>query len=106
MKNVLDLSVFTAITLDIKLPDGRLLKLTKPTQRLVIKLMALKSLDASDSKAIMTALDDMALDILNSNDTGTVFDMVFVNTLNTAMKSALVQAYSEFIMQVQSNPNS
>lgn len=106
MKNVLDLSVFSAITLDIKLPDGRLLKLMKPTQRLVIKLMALKSLDVSDSKAIMTALDDMTLDILNSNDSGTIFDMIFVNTLNTAMKSALVRAYTDFITQVQSDPNS
>lgn len=106
MKNIVDLSVFENQTLDIKLPDGELIKISKPTQRMAVKLMSFQRLnDATLPEDLVAAVDNMALSILGSNENMRVFTSKDIEALNFPMKMALIDAYSKFLMGLQNNPN-
>lgn len=107
MANIIDLSVFEDETLDIKLPDGRMVRIVKPVQRMVIEILKFKNLsEQSEPEKVIGALDKIVWNILYSNDAGIHYPFEFVQKeLNTRMKLAIVQAYSNFIAGVQSDPN-
>ena len=46
MSNILDLSVFKEETLDITMPDGKVIHITKPTQQMVIRMLGFRVLNA------------------------------------------------------------
>jgi len=104
MSKALDLSLFVNQTLDITMPDGDIIHVKKPTQNMIIKLMAFQNVE--ESKAF-EALDELCLLILNANKEGKVFTKDWIDdNFDWTMKSAVVQAYSEFINELQANPNS
>lgn len=104
MSKALDLSLFMKQTLDITMPNGEILHIKKPSQKMVVKLMAFQ--DIEPDKA-WTAMDDLCLCILNENKEGKQFTTEELDEdFDWVMKSAVVQAYSEFIQELQSNPNS
>lgn len=104
MSKALDLSLFVNQTLDITLPDGDVIKVKKPTEKGVMKLMALQQ---TDEEHAFEAMNDLVLFILNSNKEGKQFSQDWVDdNLDWSMKTAVIQAYSEFINELQSNPNS
>lgn len=106
MSNILDLSVFKEETLDITMPDGKAIHITKPTQQMVIRMLHLRDFDASSApEKIVAAINTMVLQILNSNDGGVVYELAYVEDMSIKMKSAVITAYSEFITGLQSNPN-
>lgn len=107
MKKTLDLSVFEEMTLDIKLPAGKTVRLQKPTQEMVIELMKFRSInEETEAEDIMRAVDNLCLLIMNTNDLLEKYTVDQMNELfNTQMKLRLIEAYSEFIMGVQSDPN-
>ena len=107
MKKVIDLSVFQDITMEVKLPKNEVIRLQKPTQAMVIELMKFQNLSEEDgAEEIIKSIDDISLMILNTNDEFKVFDEKYLDEyLNTQMKVQLIQAYSEFILGVQSDPN-
>lgn len=106
---IVDLSVFQEQYLDVKLPSGEVMKLSKPTQQMVINLLKFRDInDTMGAEVIIDALDEIVNDILHTNVNAAVkpIDMEYVkNDLNMNMKLAIVKAYSEFITEVQSNPN-
>lgn len=106
MSKFLDLSVFEEQYLDVKLPDGRILKLCKPTQAIVINMMKFQNINEStDAAAVIDAVDEIALDILSTDKNGIVVTKETVEEMNLQMKLALIQEYGKFISEVQSNPN-
>lgn len=103
MSKALDLSLFVNQTLDITLPDGSMIKVKKPTEKGVIKLMALQNVD--EDKAF-EAMNELIVFIMNSNKEGKVFTQEWIDdNLDWTMKTAVVQAYSEFINELQADPN-
>lgn len=103
MSKVLDLSLFVKQTLDITMPDGDILHIKKPSQAMVIKLMAFQEVE--EDKAF-EALDELCLLVLNNNKEGKTFTADWLNdNFDWVMKSAVVKAFSEFIQELQSNPN-
>lgn len=103
---VIDLSVFEDQTLDLKLPDGTLLKIQKPTQRMVIEMLKFKKLDVKNPDAVIKAVDSVVSMILNNNENIKTFTQDDIDkVLNFSMKMAIIQGYSEFIIKVQSDPN-
>lgn len=105
MGKILDLSVFTEETLDIKTVDGKLLHIPKPSQRMVIEMMKFREIDENTApEEIAAALDRMASLILNSNREGVRFDGSSVAALSTDAKTAILTAYSEFATRLQANP--
>lgn len=104
MSKALDLSLFVNQTLDITLPDGDIIKVKKPTEKGVMKLMALQNIDEEHA---FEAMNELVLFILNSNKEGEEFDQEWIDdNLDWSMKTAVITAYSEFINELQSDPNS
>ena len=108
MRKIVDLSVFADQTLDIRLPDRRLLRLCKPPQRIVIHMLALRRLtEDTPEEEIVRTTDALVLDILRTNDAAVPITAEYVAAeLSTAMKVAIIESYSDFIAGVQADPNS
>ena len=108
---MLDLSVFREQYFDLKLLDGEVLKLKKPTQRMVIEMMGYELIfkDTKNHKNIEMMVDtfsQMILDILNNNANEKVFTKEFVEeNFDFALGMTLVQAYMGFVQELNSNPN-
>lgn len=107
MGKIIDLSVFKKQTMALKLPDGEVLQIRKPTKAMVIQVLKFKDINA-DSKAeeIIAAMDELTLDILNSNEKAKVYtEEDLEQMLNIDMKLVIIQAYAEFIQGLQNAPN-
>jgi len=103
MSKALDLSLFVKQTLDITMPDGEKYHIKKPTQKSVIQLMALK--DVKEDKAL-EAMDELTYIIMNSNTEGKEFSKDELDSLlDWTMKTAIIRAYSDFINELQADPN-
>lgn len=106
MGKIIDLSVFQEETLDIKLLDGSMVRITKPSQRMVIEMLKFKELgEDTPAEVLIQSVNKIVANILNSNDAKKFFDIKFVEDMNLKMKLAIIKAYGEFITGVQSNPN-
>lgn len=104
---ILDLNVFAKETLDIKLLDGSVIHILKPTREQVIKITDLQYLKKTAKPEVaFERMDSLALDILNSNDSGVVFDREYIETqLNIKMRIAIITAYSAWIGEIEADPN-
>jgi len=104
---ILDLSVFAQETFDIKLPDGEMIHIVKPTREQVIKIAELKYLkESSKPTVVQDRLDSLVFSILNSNDAERSFSREFIeNQLNVRMRVAIISAYSAWIGEIEANPN-
>lgn len=106
MSKFLDLSVFEEQYLDVKLADGRLLQLCKPTQAIVINMLKFQNINENTNpNEIIDAVDEITFDILSTDKDGLVVTKETVAEMNLRMKLALIQEYGKFISEVQSNPN-
>ena len=107
MSRVLDLSVYKQETLDITMPDGALLHVRKPTQAMLIKMLNMRDVDEkASSERIAGVIDDFVLSVLNSNTDGRTFVQKDMDVLTLEMKTAIIDAYSAFAYDLQSNPTS
>lgn len=106
MGKVLDLRQYQEETLDITMLDGSVVRVKKPTQKLVIKIMAFQGLaeDTAQDK-VLAALDDSVLAILSNNADGAKVPKAMVAGLEVVHKLAILRAYTDFIQGVQSDPN-
>lgn len=105
MGKILDLSVFQDETLDITMKEGNVLKIPKPSQKMAIKMMELKELDNSDAEKVLETLDALTIDVLNSNVNGKVYDKQYIDNLPIKAKLAIITSYTEFLTDLQNNPN-
>ena len=107
MSRILDLSVYKQETLDITMPDGALLHIRKPTQAMLIKMLNMRGVDENaPSERIAGVIDDFVLGVLNSNTDGRTFAQKDMGSLTLEMKTAIIDAYSAFAYELQSNPTS
>ena len=80
---MLDLSVFREQYFELKLFDGEVLKLKKPTQRMVIEMMGYEQIfkntkNHTNIEMMVDTFSQMILDILNNNANERVFTKQFV----------------------------
>lgn len=108
MQQILDLGLFAKNTMPVLLPDGRTLNLMQPSKDDQIELMRFRGVTAkSDPQEIIEALNEIVIRILNSNDSLVSIPAEWVQSeLNIAQKTALVQAYTSWINELLSDPNS
>ena len=107
MGRILDLSVFEEETLDVKFAGGKIVRLKKPTQGLVIAMLRLRNMsDDTPEEVALAAMNSIALKILNNNADGMEFSMENVEQLSVDAKSSLLFGYSEFASRLQANPTS
>lgn len=106
MSMILDLSAFKEESLDVTMPDGKVLHIVKPTQAMVIKVLQLRNIDNnSEPERIIASFNSLVKNILNSNNAGIAFEDKYVEEMPMNMKTAIINSYSEFITGLQSNPN-
>ena len=107
MSRVLDLSVYRQETLDITMPDGAIVHIRKPTQAMLIKMLNMRGVDENaPSERIAGVIDAFVLGVLNSNTDGRTFAQKDMGSLTLEMKTAIIDAYSAFAYELQSNPTS
>ena len=106
MGKVIDLSVFQEETLDFKLPDGRIVNIVKPSQKMVIDLMNFRNIQEDEPEAQVAALSNIVCKVLNSNKNGVAFTEEEVEKeFNFQILQAILFAYGEFVNGIASNPN-
>lgn len=105
MAKILDLTAFKAELFELKLLDGTVLYLRKPTQAIFMQFLGFQNFDKSDPKVVLDVLRDMVLAILNTNTAGRNFTAEDIADYDFGIMQAVVQGYSEFINEVMSSPN-
>ena len=102
---ILDLKAFVDETLDISMADGMLLRLPKPSQLMLIKIMAFQDIDAdTPPEKVEAALNRMTADILNSNINGIPFTEESIAGMGNDTKLKILTAYTDFMRKAQANP--
>lgn len=102
---VLDLSVYQQNTLDITMPDGNVIKVKKPTQKIVIQMVSVGKINQENQTAVLEALCDVCAAILSNNTAGKEFTADWVaDNLDMIMIHAIVKTYAEYTQELQNNP--
>lgn len=103
--NFLDLNVFSEETLNIRMPDGEVLKIKKPTTDMYIKFEKFQNLGTQDKEdeEVIKILDDMCIKILNNNIQNKIISDV--KDLNFKMKIAIVKSYGDFVVKITNQKN-
>jgi hypothetical protein len=106
---MLDLNVFQDRFFDIKLFDGEVIHLPKPTQATILKLTKLEGdikKHGEDSEKLLASFTELILHILNTNKEGRKFTAKWVDdNLNFSMNKAILEGYMEFANDLTSDPN-
>lgn len=118
MSKILDLGIYEEETLDIKTPKGAIVHVKKPTEELAIKLlsyqtkatkMSEKDLEKQENiEKLMDMLKDLTKSILDNNkdDVRITDEWLKGEDINYSMEIAIMNAYTEFMSEITSNPNS
>ena len=108
---MLDLSVFKEKTFELKLFDGEVINLKRPSHRQVISIMGYEQTfknknNQKNIDKIISTFNQMILDILNNNIEGKVFDQSYVEeNFDFNLGMTLIKAYMEFVQEINSDPN-
>lgn len=105
---ILDLQSFQQRTHEVRLFDGEVIKLTKPSQKLVIDILAYeeKMKDTSNVKAVLDSFVSLIMDILNNNTEGRKFTRGYVEKyFSFELGMVFIQSYIEFVQDINSDPN-
>ncbi|SMC17189.1 hypothetical protein SAMN02745134_00251 [Clostridium acidisoli DSM 12555] len=118
MSKILDLSIYEEDTLDIKTPKGNTIRVKKPTEEISIKLISYQSkaqkitesdlADETNIINLMNMLKDLTKSILSNNKDQIEINDEYLkeNDINYSMELAIMGAYTEFMSEVVSDPNS
>lgn len=106
---MLDLNVFQDKFFDIKLFDGEVINLPKPTQATILKLTKLETdikKYGDNSEKLLGSFTEIIVHILNTNKEGKKFTKNWVDeNLNFTMNKAILEGYMEFANDLTSDPN-
>lgn len=106
MSRVLDLTAFVEETLDVKMPNGEIINLKKPTERMVIAMINLREkANSGNPVEQLESITEMILLILNSNTNGKTYTDDDIQDLSIPMRTAIIRGYSNYITGLQSDPN-
>lgn len=106
---MLDLNVFQEQYLDIKLFDGSVINLPKPTQKTILKLTKFEQdlkKNETNSEKMLASFSDFIVFILNTNKEGKEFTNAWVEeNLSFTMCKAILEGYMSFANELTSDPN-
>ena len=103
----LDLSVFENRTWEVKMFDGGVIHIKKPSQKQLILLegMMRKVEKEVDTEAQLKLTTESALFILNNNQEGKKYTAKVLEDKPVDILYAIYFGYRDFIKEVMSNPN-
>lgn len=102
--NFLDLTVFKEDTFDIKLLDGSMIKIKKPSQKMFMEFIAYQDMKTDNQEEVIQALDILIIKIINNNTDGKEFTIEQLD-FTFDMKLAIMQAYVNFITNLVNQKN-
>lgn len=105
---MLDLSTLKNKYYELKMFDGEVLRIERPSQKMVIEMMGYedKLKDLEDKKGILDAFIDTLFDILNNNVDGKKFTKKWIaESFDFSIGMALVEDYMQFVSKINSDPN-
>lgn len=106
MAKKLDLTAFKRQYFDVTLPDGTEIQIGKPTQSLIIDLMAMEQQINEDAGEMIELFNDVILKILNNNKEQKKYTAKYVQQqFDFEVGQIFIMAYMEFVQEIQSNPN-
>ncbi len=107
MANKLDLTVHTKRYFEVTLPDGEVINISKPSQGLIIDMMAIEQAAKDiDTNKALDMFNDIIVKILNNNKEAKKFTVKYVkDNFDFEIGQIFLTAYMEFVQEVQSNPN-
>ncbi len=96
------MSVYEQRYIDLKLLDGSVIHLKKPTQALALKMTLLAQyIVEPDINVIITALNEVLINILNNNKEEKVFTLADIESWEVELKNAVIEAYQSFLFELQ-----
>lgn len=102
---ILDLTVFKRETLDITMMDGQKVHVKKPSQNMVIEIIKFRDINKSTPpEKLVAAVDDFVTMLLNDNTDGITFERDNIATIDMDIKLKIIEAYTAFMVKVQSDP--
>lgn len=105
----IDLNLLCNNTLEFILPDNTSLKVKKPTQKMIIQMMALKDIEKEEPEEQLNKVISLVAVILSHNTNNRTFTEDYLTNsdlYNYDMFTAIIQEYSNFIQYiVNKNPN-
>lgn len=105
MAKMLDLTVFQEQFFPIKMLDGSTLYLKKPTQRLLMQFVGFQEVLKASPEEQLAAIQRLTLSILNNNTSRKVFTEADLDDYDISIQQAIIEGYSAFLTEIQSNPN-
>ena len=108
MSKIFDLSVFEEETLDVKFPTGEIIRIKKPTEKIIIELMKLQDkqlkgdLSAEEQLAV---INDVIYMLIQNNADSKEYDKSIIEKLQFNTKIALIQAITDFINEISERKN-
>lgn len=106
---MLDLSVLKNKTFDIKMIDGEVLCVKKPSKLMLIELerFSIKMRNVESIEQLCTELENITLMILNHNTDNVKVTLKKLEALeiDLSLQSAIFKGYFQFSNEVMSNPN-
>lgn len=99
---MIDLNAFKETTEEVKLFNGEIINLKKPTQQMIIDMMALQDdINKKDSKKLIEKVNKLLISILNHNAENKQFDIDYIkNNFTYETMLAFIKAYGEFANKI------
>lgn len=105
MNKMLDLSCYIEKTIDLKMPDGKILSLPKPTQKIAIFMMGIAESSKASPEDAVKNVNDLTTMILNTNKQGFHYSAAEIANMPLDMQYAIIREYNSFLNELISNPN-
>lgn len=106
---MLDLTVLVEKCFEIKMPNGEVVSIKKPTQRMALDLSNNKELIEAeknkDNEKVIKIINDRVMIVLNHNKEGRVFKAEELTDLNLDIIKLIVEGYLQWVKDLNNNPN-
>ena len=106
---MLDLTVLVEKYFEIKMPDGEVVSIKKPTQKMALDLSNNKELIEAeknkDIEKVIKIINDRVMIVLNHNKEGRVFKAEELTDLNLDIIKLIVEGYLQWVKDLNNNPN-
>lgn len=106
---MLDLTVLVEKYFEIKMPNGEVVSIKKPTQKMALDLSNNKELIEAeknkDIEKVIKIINDRVMIVLNHNKEGRVFKAEELTDLNLDIIKLIVEGYLQWVKDLNNNPN-
>lgn len=108
MSKIFDLNVFEEETLDVKFSAGEIVRIKKPTEKMIIELIKLQDKQLKGDLSVdeqLTIINDVLYMFIRNNADNKKYDRSIIEDLQFNVKIALIKAITDFINEISERKN-